>query len=472
MVASPHGEKFAARLRMLKERSGRGYDRLGKEAGVSGSSLHRYCSGLSVPTDYRVVHAFAKVCGASAAELRELHRLWALADADREAATAPLASRPAQNPKPKTAPETPTGQEPGEGAKSDADPEPGGGAKSDADPESGVGRASGADSESGGDPRAGMGTKSRPGLVSGSGNGLSVASGSAPWSASAAGEPAVAVPEEAAAHDVTPVGGARGRPGAGRPRRLRVPEKPSSRSAILATVAAVALVAGLVWLPGRHSDGAAPATGDKLLYSPACKTVSMGQHDECVREVQTLLARARGKLAVDGDFGPETLRRLTAFQVLAGLPATSVADDATRNALYAQRVSMTTWSTARVARRIREVFVEDPGTAVAIARCASFLDPLYVLPNTNGSRNWGVFQISDARLRDLGGTPLRAFDPDWNIRAAHRLWSVRHDFHDWPSCQAALKATSETPPEITPETTPETTPESTPGPTGTAAPKS
>ncbi|MEW2300892.1 helix-turn-helix domain-containing protein [Streptomyces sp. NPDC006655] len=442
MVASPHGEKFAARLRMLKERSGRGYDRLGKEAGVSGSSLHRYCSGLSVPTDYRVVHAFAKVCGASAAELRELHRLWALADADREAATAPLAGRPAQNPKPTTAPETPTGQEPGEGAKSDADPEPGGGPRAGADPEPGVG------------------TKSRPGLVSASGNGLSVAPGPAPWSASAAGEPAVAVPEEAAADDVTPVGGARGRPGAGRSRRLRVPEKPSSRSAILATVAAVALVAGLVWLSGRHSEGAAPATGDKLLYSPACKTVSMGQHDECVREVQTLLARAKGKLAVDGDFGPETLRRLTAFQVLAGLPATSVADDATRKALYAQRVSMTTWSTARVARRIREVFVEDPGTAVAIARCASFLDPLYVLPNTNGSRNWGVFQISDARLRDLGGTPLRAFDPDWNIRAAHRLWSVRHDFHDWPSCQAALKAT------------PGTTPGSTPGPTGTAAPKS
>ncbi|MGH1553436.1 helix-turn-helix domain-containing protein [Streptomyces sp. L7] len=59
--------KFAAHLRMLKDRSGRGYDRLGKEAGVSGSSLHRYCSGLSVPgRDYRVVHAFAKVCGASA----------------------------------------------------------------------------------------------------------------------------------------------------------------------------------------------------------------------------------------------------------------------------------------------------------------------------------------------------------------------------------------------------------------------
>ncbi|MCD9875911.1 peptidoglycan-binding protein [Streptomyces sp. NR30] len=312
---------------MLKDRSGRGYDRLGKEAGVSGSSLHRYCSGLSVPADYRVVHAFAKVCGASAEELRELHRLWALADTDREAGPAPDDVTPPEN--------TPDGT--------------------------------------------------------------------------------------------------------GRPRPFRMPEKLSSRSAVLAAVAAVLLVAGFVWLPGGSPDDASSASGDKVLDSPACKSVSMGQHDECVREVQTLLVRAKGTLAVDGDFGPETLRRLTAFQVLAGLPATSAADEATKKALYAQKASMTTWSPAEVAKRIRAVFVEDPGTAVAVARCASFLDPLYVLPNSNGSRNWGVFQISDARLRELDGTPRRAFDPDWNIKAAHRLWSVRHDFHDWPSCQAALK---------------------------------
>ncbi|MEU9451526.1 helix-turn-helix domain-containing protein [Streptomyces sp. NPDC048277] len=361
MVASPHTEKFAACLRMLKDRSGRGYDRLGKEAGVSGSSLHRYCSGLSVPTDYRVVHAFGKVCGASAEELRELHRLWALADTDRDVPAVTAEASPEPEP------------EPAEPAEPAAPVEP-----------------------------AGTAGTAEPAQV------------------------------DAVAEDVTP-------PEAGKPRRARLPEKLSSRVAILVTVAAVVLVAGFVWLPGSGSDGAAPAAGDELLYSPACQTVSMGQHDACVREVQNLLTRAKGKLAVDGDFGPETLRRVTAFQVLAGLPATNVVDDATKKALYAHKVSMTTWSPAEVAKRIRAVFVEDPGTAVAVARCASFLDPLYVLPNTNGSRNWGVFQISDARLRDLDGTPLRAFDPDWNIRAAHRLWSVKHDFHDWPSCEAALE---------------------------------
>ena len=359
MVASPQTEKFAACLRMLKDRSGRGYDSLGKQAGVSGSSLHRYCSGLSVPTDYRVVHAFAKVCGASGEELRELHRLWALADADRDV---PATAAPEAGP----APEEPVVPAPVSPPLDD-----------------------------------------------------------------------VVVPPE-----ITPDEG-------GKPPRSRLQEKLSSRFAILAAVVAVVLVAGFVWLPG-DSGGDSSADDGELLYSHACQSVSMGQHDECVRELQTLLLRAKGKLAVDGDFGPETLRRLTAFQVLAGLPATNVVDDATKKALYAQKVSMTTWSPAKVTKLIREVFAEDPDTAVAIARCTSFLDPLYVLPNTNGSRNWGVFQISDRRLSELGGTPLRAFDPEWNIKAAHRLWSAKRDFHDWPSCEAALKNT----PTSTPTTTP------------------
>jgi hypothetical protein len=309
-----HTDKFAAYLRMLKDRSGQGYERLGKQAGASGSSLHRYCSGKSVPADYRVVHSFGKVCGASPAELRELHQLWALADAGRV----------------DEAEQTGTGE------------------------------------------------------------------------------------------DATP------------PRRRRA-------YAVTAIAVVVLLAAGLVWLT---ADASAPATGryaDRMLFSPGCQPpVSMGQHDECVTEVQNLLVAAHGRLSVDGSFGPETLRRVTAFQVLAGLPARGVVDEATKTALYDRRASMATWSAATVEQRVRAVFTEAPDTAVAIARCASFLDPLWVLPNTNGSRNWGVFQISDARLLELGGTPRQAFDPVWNIDAAHRLWSVRHDFHDWPACSAAL----------------------------------
>ncbi|MFF3447585.1 helix-turn-helix domain-containing protein [Streptomyces sp. NPDC002667] len=393
MAAAPsQTEKFAACLRMLKDRSGKGYDRLGKEAGVSGSSLHRYCSGLSVPADYRVVHSFGKVCGASPEELRELHRLWALADTDRDA---PAAS-------PVTAED---------GSRREPDP------------------ATGADREAPGDEEPRADEEPRPGPVAGQGP----ETGQEPRAE--AGGPAVSEPAGSRTDDAVP---SRNTPaGAGGPRRPRMPQKLSSRFAVLAAavVAVTGLVAGFVWMPADDT----PSPEDGVLYSSACKTVSMGQHDECVREVQTLLVRAKGRLAVDGDFGPETLRRLTAFQVLAGMPASNVVDEPTKKALYARKVSMATWSPDRVAERIREVFREDPRTAVAIARCASFLDPLWVLPNTNGSRNWGVFQISDVRLRELGGTPLRAFDPEWNIQAAHRLWSARHDFHDWPSCEAARK---------------------------------
>ncbi|MGW5742678.1 helix-turn-helix domain-containing protein [Amycolatopsis sp. NPDC003861] len=309
-----HTDKFAAYLRMLKDRSGQGYERLGKQAGASGSSLHRYCSGKSVPADYRVVHSFGKVCGASPAELRELHQLWALADAGR------------------------------------------------------VDEAE----------QAGTGADAAP------------------------------------------------------PRRRRA-------YAAIAIAVVVLLAAGLVWLTADASPPAPGRYADRTLFSPGCQPpVSMGQHDECVTEVQNLLVAAQGRLSVDGSFGPETLRRVTAFQVLAGLPARGVVDEATKTALYDRRTSMATWPAAMVEQRVRAVFTEAPDTAVAIARCASFLDPLWVLPNTNGSRNWGVFQISDARLLELGGSPRQAFDPVWNIDAAHRLWSVRHDFHDWPACSAAL----------------------------------
>jgi hypothetical protein len=77
---------------------------------------------------------------------------------------------------------------------------------------------------------------------------------------------------------------------------------------------------------------------------------------------------------------------------------------------------------------------------VAIADCQSFLDPLHILPNTNGTRNWGLFQISDARLRELGGTPREALDPEWNIQAARKLWSRDRDFGDWPHCERAAEA--------------------------------
>jgi hypothetical protein len=158
--------------------------------------------------------------------------------------------------------------------------------------------------------------------------------------------------------------------------------------------------------------------------------------------VQRLLHAKGADIGVDSSFGPQTLRRVTAFQVLTGLEPNGVVGDSTKKALYASDVRMTVWSPEKVRQRIRVVFADAPDAAVAIADCQSFLDPLHILPNTNGTRNWGLFQISDTRLRELGGTPRQALDPEWNITAAHRLWNSEHDFHDWPHCARAVKGTS------------------------------
>ncbi len=99
----------------------------------------------------------------------------------------------------------------------------------------------------------------------------------------------------------------------------------------------------------------------RLLFSDACDgTVGMGQQDACVREVQRLLARAGADIDVDSQFGPQTLRRVTAFQVLAGIAPNGVVGEQTKKALYAQKTRMDTWSPEKVRQRVREVFEEEP----------------------------------------------------------------------------------------------------------------
>ena len=216
------------------------------------------------------------------------------------------------------------------------------------------------------------------------------------------------------------------------------------RKPLVLGAAALVLALGAVWAGlgttkdlgrtgGSNKDG-------RLLFSEACaQPVNLGQHDTCVEEVQRLLARAGAVIGVDGEFGPQTLRRVTAFQVLSGISPNGVVGDETKKALYEPKVRMSTWKPDKVRKRIREVFSEEPDHALAIADCQSFLDPLHILPNTNGTRNWGLFQISDARLRELGGTPRRALDPEWNIQAAYRLWKRAKDFGDWPYCDRAYQ---------------------------------
>ncbi|MFH9685415.1 helix-turn-helix domain-containing protein [Streptomyces sp. NPDC017413] len=74
---------LAERLSALRERSGRTYAALARRIGVSGSTLHRYCTGRTVPAEFAPVERLARLCGAPAAEREALHRLWILADRER-----------------------------------------------------------------------------------------------------------------------------------------------------------------------------------------------------------------------------------------------------------------------------------------------------------------------------------------------------------------------------------------------------
>ncbi|WP_240661200.1 MULTISPECIES: helix-turn-helix transcriptional regulator [unclassified Streptomyces] len=83
MSESMPAAEFAALLRELKDRSGLSYGVLAKRLHMSTSTLHRYCNGDAVPTDYAPVERLARLCKAGPEELVELHRRWVLADAVR-----------------------------------------------------------------------------------------------------------------------------------------------------------------------------------------------------------------------------------------------------------------------------------------------------------------------------------------------------------------------------------------------------
>ncbi|MEU5688234.1 transcriptional regulator [Streptomyces venezuelae] len=86
---------LAELLRELKERSGLSYGVLAKRLHMSTSTLHRYCNGDAVPTEFAPVERFARLCKASPEELVEVHRRWILADASRGKKAEPERAEPA-----------------------------------------------------------------------------------------------------------------------------------------------------------------------------------------------------------------------------------------------------------------------------------------------------------------------------------------------------------------------------------------
>ncbi|MEI7034081.1 helix-turn-helix domain-containing protein [Streptomyces pratensis] len=211
-------------------------------------------------------------------------------------------------------------------------------------------------------------------------------------------------------------------------------DRPLRRVGRLTGAAAAAVLAGAVLLAGARG-GTGTAGGGRLLLSAVCEgPIGLGQQGGCVRETQRLLAEAGAAIDRDGRFAADTRRRVLAFQALAGLRVNGVVDEATKRALHLRGASLAAWDEAQVADRIREVFDQAPEQAVRVADCQSRLDPLHVVSDSASTRTWGVFQLSEARLRTVDATPGDALDPEWNIRFAHRLWSLSGGFHAWPDC--------------------------------------
>ncbi|MFF7181635.1 helix-turn-helix domain-containing protein [Streptomyces sp. NPDC008121] len=97
-------EEFARFVRALKARDGRSYEALGRRLSVSASTLHRYCSGATVPEEFAVVDRLALLCGADEEERRALEAAWSRADRTRRPPAPEPAAEPQPGPEPKPAP--------------------------------------------------------------------------------------------------------------------------------------------------------------------------------------------------------------------------------------------------------------------------------------------------------------------------------------------------------------------------------
>ncbi|MEU9666450.1 helix-turn-helix transcriptional regulator [Streptomyces bobili] len=112
-------EEFAGLVRALKARDGRSYEALGRRLSVSASTLHRYCSGATVPEEFAVVDRLALLCGADEEERRALEAAWTEADRARRRAASPAPTPvPAVSAAPESNPE-PSAPEPGPGPAPD-----------------------------------------------------------------------------------------------------------------------------------------------------------------------------------------------------------------------------------------------------------------------------------------------------------------------------------------------------------------
>ena len=100
-------DEIARLLGELKIRSGLSYGALAKRLHLSTSTLHRYCNGDVVPTEFAPLDHLARQCRATSEELVELYRLWVVLHAARGSRTSPVSG--VSEPSGPTKAEGPTG---------------------------------------------------------------------------------------------------------------------------------------------------------------------------------------------------------------------------------------------------------------------------------------------------------------------------------------------------------------------------
>lgn len=84
-MASEASAVLTALLTELKQRTGLSYEQLGRKAHLSRSTVHRYCTGRSVPATFAPIETIATTCRASREDLAKLYRLWERASHGRAA---------------------------------------------------------------------------------------------------------------------------------------------------------------------------------------------------------------------------------------------------------------------------------------------------------------------------------------------------------------------------------------------------
>jgi peptidoglycan hydrolase-like protein with peptidoglycan-binding domain len=184
--------------------------------------------------------------------------------------------------------------------------------------------------------------------------------------------------------------------------------------------------------------GAAPAARAGTVSPALCSTtLQQGSTGSCVSQLQTRLNQLGAHLGVDGNFGPATRNAVEAFQGRSGIGVDGIVGSTTRSHLDSPGgVNLDTASASQVQSMINSTFGSAAATALRVARCESSYNEIAINRNTNGTRDYGIFQLNDGgTLQGLGGNARSALHASSNISMAHTLY-LQRGWQPWSSSQS------------------------------------